>query len=91
MSELDPKPIRELFDAEPGNPEASENDRWINLYRELIAMMERQLAETRELAAKAPEPVQQYLGSENIAILEEEIDTFKSRLEHWMNAGASPQ
>jgi TATA-binding protein-associated factor Taf7 len=87
MSQLDPEPIRELFDAEPDNAAASENDRWITLYRELVAMMERQLAETRELAAKAPEPVQQYLGRENIAILEEEIDTFKGRLAHWTNAG----
>jgi hypothetical protein len=91
MSQLDPEPIRKLFDAEPDNPAAPDSDRWITLYRELVAMMERQLAETRELAAKAPEPVQQYLGRENIAILEEEIDTFKARLAHWTNAGTSRQ
>jgi TATA-binding protein-associated factor Taf7 len=91
MSQLDREPIRELFDAEPGDAAASENDRWISLYRELVAMMERQLAETRKLAAKAPEPVQQYLGRENIAILEEEINNFKGRLEHWTNLGTSRQ
>lgn len=89
MSQLDPEPIRTLFDAEPGDAKASENDRWIFLYRELVAMMERQLVETREFAARAPEPVQQYLGRENIAILEEEIDTFKGRLAHWTNTGTS--
>jgi hypothetical protein len=31
MSQLDPEPIRELFDAEPDNAAASENDKWIHL------------------------------------------------------------
>jgi hypothetical protein len=54
-------------------------------------MMERQLAETREFAMRSPEAMTQYLGHENIAILEEEIEAFRSRLAHWANARESRQ
>ena len=89
MSELDPNRFRELFDAEPRDAAAPDNARWVDLYRQLVAMMERQLEETREFAARAPDAVKQYLGRENIAILEEEIATFKRRLARWANTGTS--
>jgi len=57
-------------------------------YLPLIAMMERHLEETRAFASRAPEPVQHYLSRENIAILEQEIEAFKSRLAQWTTAGA---
>jgi hypothetical protein len=91
MGDLDPAPFQELFDAEPSDPAASDAPTWIRLYEELIAMMERQLEETRAFAMRAPEAMNQYLSRENIAILEEEIVAFKSRLAHWATARGSQQ
>ena len=91
MGDLDPAPFQELFSAEPADATASDAPAWIRLYEELIAMMQRQLEETRAFAMRSPEALNRYLGRENIAILEEEIDTFKNRLAHWANAGGSQQ
>jgi hypothetical protein len=54
-------------------------------------MMERQLDETRAFAASVPDALREYLGRENIAILEEEIDVFKRRLADWTNTGTGQQ
>jgi hypothetical protein len=87
MSTLDPEPFRDLFGSEPTNsPDVA---RWIELYEGLVEMMERQLAETRAFATRAPAAMQDYLGRENIAILEEEIAAFKVRLDHWKGAESS--
>ncbi|MFZ0129343.1 MAG: hypothetical protein WB808_14940 [Candidatus Dormiibacterota bacterium] len=87
MGKHDPEAFQELFDAEPS--EASQDDAvaWVDLYRRLIAMMERQLDETRAFAASVPDAVREYLGRENITILEEEIEIFRRRLSHWTNTG----
>ena len=89
MAGLDPEAFEELFASEPSNRAASEATTWVALYESLIDMMERQLEETRAFLSRAPEAIQQYLSRENIAILEQEIDAFKSRLAHWSNAGAT--
>ena len=91
MEEHNPQTFRELFDAEPADPASPEAARWVEIYQGLIAMMERQLAETRAFAERAPNAVQQYLSRENIAILEEELGAFKDRLAHWTDSGASEQ
>jgi hypothetical protein len=83
MSELDPEHVRDLFGSEPADPGSPDAARWIELYEGLVAMMERQLAETRAFALRTPSAMQEYLGRENIAILEEEIAAFKVRLDHW--------
>lgn len=89
MSNLDPEPFRDLFGSEPtGSPDTA---RWIELYERLVEMMERQLAETQAFATRAPGAMQDYLGRENIAILEEEIAAFKVRLDHWKGSEASQQ
>ena len=88
MQELDPQPFQELFGSEPSDPAAPDVARWTELYKSLIAMMERHLEETRAFASRAPEPVQHYLSRENIAILEQEIEAFKTRLAHWATVGA---
>ena len=54
-------------------------------------MMERQLEETHAFATGSPDAMRDYLSRENIAILEEEIEAFKSRLAHWTSEGASQQ
>ena len=72
MDDHDPQSFRELFDAEPTDPTSPETTRWVEIYRSLIAMMERQLEETRTFAERAPMPCG-YLSRENIAILEEEL------------------
>lgn len=89
MEEHDPKAFKDLFDAEPPDPASAEAARWVELYQSLVAMMERQLEETRTFAEQTPNAMKHYLSRENIAILEEEIDAFNQRLAHWTNAGAS--
>jgi hypothetical protein len=89
MEKHDPEAFRELFDAEPSEASGADTATWVDLYRRLVEMMERQLDETRAFALRAPDAVRQYLSRENIAILEEEIDAFKARLAHWSNAGGS--
>jgi hypothetical protein len=90
MSNLDPEPFRDLFGSEPAEAGSPDTARWIELYEGLV-MMERQLAETQAFATRAPEAMQDYLGRENIAILEEEIAAFKVRLDHWKGAENSPR
>jgi hypothetical protein len=89
MSNLDPEPFRDLFGSEPTEAGSRDAARWIELYEGLVAMMERQLAETRVFATRAPWAMQEYLGRENIAILEEEIAAFKVRLDHWKRDGGA--
>lgn len=89
MDDHDPQSFRELFDAEPTDPTSPETTRWVEIYRSLIAMMERQLEETRTFAERAPIAIRQYLSRENIAILEEELGAFKDRLGHWTNSGSA--
>jgi hypothetical protein len=89
MEEHDPQAFRELFEAEPEDQTSAEAATWVELYRSLVDMMERQLAETRAFGERAPNAMKQYLSRENIAILEEEIDAFKQRLAHWTNLGPS--
>ena len=91
MAEHDPQAFEELFAAEPNETASAETARWVELYRELVAMMERQLEATRAFAASSPAAMKQYLSRENIAILEEEIEAFKGRLAHWTSAGAAQQ
>jgi hypothetical protein len=91
MSGLDPEPFRDLFGSEPADPGSPDAARWIELYEGLVAMMERQLAETEAFATRAPGAMQEYLGRENIAILEEEISAFKVRLDHWKGEEGSQQ
>ncbi len=83
MDDHDPQSFRELFDAEPTDPASPETARWVEIYQSLIAMMERQLEETRTFAERAPIAIRQYLSRENIAILEEELGAFKDRLGRW--------
>jgi hypothetical protein len=85
MPEHDPQAFAELFASEPADASGSDAATWVDTYQRLIDMMERQLAETRAFAAGVHEPMQRYLGSENVAILEEEISAFKERLTHWTN------
>jgi hypothetical protein len=89
MDERDPQNFQDLFAAEPADAGSDEAARWVELYRSLVAMMERQLEETRTFAAQTPNAMRHYLSRENIAILEEEIAAFNQRLAHWSNAGAS--
>jgi hypothetical protein len=89
MSNLDPEPFRDLFASEPA--EALGAAKWIEIYEGLVEMMERQLAETHAFATRAPGAMQEYLGRENIAILEEEIAAFKTRLGHWKGSEGSHQ
>ena len=91
MAEHDPQASEELFAADPIETVSPDTARWVELYQELVAMMERQLEETRAFAAGSPDAMRQYLSRENIAILEEEIEAFKSRLEHWTTAGGAAQ
>jgi hypothetical protein len=83
MSQLDPEPVRDLFESEPADPNSPAAARWIETYEGLVAMMERQLSETKAFALRSPGAIQEYLGRENIAILEDEIATFKIRLAQW--------
>ncbi len=91
MGEHDPQAVQELFAAEPVESTSPDAARWMQLYEELVAMMERQLEETRAFATSAPDAMRQYLSRENIAILEEEIEAFKSRLAYWTTSGAGQQ
>lgn len=91
MEEHNPQTFRELVDAEPADPASPEGARWAEIYQDLIAMMERQLAETRAFSERAPSAMREYLSRENIAILEEELGTFKDRLAHWTDTGATQQ
>jgi hypothetical protein len=91
MSNLDPKPFRDLFGSEPPERGSPDTARWIELYEGLVEMMERQLAETQAFATRAPGAIQDYLGRENIAILKEEIAAFKVRLDHWKGSEGSQQ
>jgi hypothetical protein len=91
MEKHDPQAFRELFDSEPADAMASDAASWVEIYQSLVAMMERQLEETRTFAKRAPDALRQYLSRENIAILEEEIAAFKDRLAHWTNAGGEQQ
>ncbi len=91
MADHDPQAFEELFSAEPTEATSPESARWVALYQELVAMMERQLEETRAFASTSPDAMKQYLSRENIAILEEEIGAFRRRLAYWTNAGAAQQ
>lgn len=81
--------FKELFDSEPTRASAPETAEWVDVYQRLVAMMERQLDETRSFAANVDEPMRRYLSRENMTILEEEISAFKARLAHWNAKGAS--
>lgn len=83
MTEADPNPFQELFNSEPTNASASEATDWVRVYERLIAMMERQLEETRAFANDVHAPMRRYLSRENVTILEEEISAFRERLTHW--------
>lgn len=83
MPDHDPQAFQELFDSEPTNATPAEAATWVDVYQRLIAMMERQLEETRAFARGVHEPMQRYLSRENMTILEEEIGAFKERLAHW--------
>ncbi len=83
MTTEDPNPFQELFDSEPTNASASEATDWVRVYERLIAMMERQLDETRAFANDVHAPMQRYLSRENMTILEEEISAFRERLALW--------
>lgn len=74
--------MQDLVASEPDGAEG-ESAEWVDRYQRLIAMMERQLEETRTFAQSVPAPMQEYLSRENIAILEAEIDAFRERLVHW--------
>lgn len=91
MAGHDPQAFQELFAAEPNETASPETTRWVELYEKLVAMMERQLEETRSFATRSPDAMRHYLSRENIAILEEEIEAFKRRLTRWTNAGAAQQ
>jgi hypothetical protein len=91
MVEFNPEPFEEFVSSEPSDAAGSDAATWIELYGGLIAMMERQLDETRAFASRAPEALRQYLSHENMAILEQEIEAFRSRLAQWMNAGTPPE
>lgn len=91
MSEHEAQAFQELFNAEPAGAPASETATWVDLYERLIAMMERQLEETRTFAKGAPDAMKEYLGRENIAILTEEIQAFRERLAHWTGPGEARQ
>jgi hypothetical protein len=86
MQKHDPRAFQELFDSEPADPAAPDAAWWVSIYRRLIAIMERQLEETRAFAQEVPEPMRRYLSRENMAILDEEITAFKDRLAHWQRA-----
>jgi hypothetical protein len=90
VSQLDPEPFRDLFGSEPADPKSPDAARWIKIYEGLVAMMERQLSETRAFALRSPGAMQEYLGRENIAILEDEIAAFKIRLEQWKGGEGPP-
>ena len=77
MAEHDPQAFEELFAAEPNEAASPETTRWVELYQKLVAMMERQLEETRAFATSSPDAMRQYLSRKNIAILEEEIEAFR--------------
>jgi hypothetical protein len=83
MTAKDPNPFQELFDSEPINASASEATDWVQVYQRLIAMMERQLEETRAFANDVHAPMRRYLSRENMTILEEEISAFRQRLTLW--------
>jgi hypothetical protein len=87
MPEHDQHAFKELFDSEPTQASAPEAARWVDVYQRLVAMMERQLDETRTFAANVDEPMRRYLSRENMTILEEEITAFKARLDHWNTKG----
>lgn len=87
--EHDQHAFKELFDSEPTQASAPETAEWVDVYQRLVAMMERQLDETRNFAANVDEPMRRYLSRENMTILEEEISAFKARLAHWNAKGAS--
>lgn len=91
MAGHDPHAFEELFAAEPNETASPDAARWVELYQNLVAMMERQLKETRAFATGSPDAMKEYLSRENIAILEEEIEAFRSRLAHWTGAGAAQQ
>jgi hypothetical protein len=83
MTQDDPNPFQELFDSEPAAASVSEATEWVRVYERLIAMMERQLEETRAFANDVHAPMRRYLSRENMTILEEEISAFRERLMHW--------
>ena len=91
MPDQEQQSFQDLFDAEPSAWASDDASTWVYLYESLVAMMERQLDETRAFAMRAPDAMKRYLGRENIAILEEEIAAFKDRLAHWRGPGTSPQ
>jgi hypothetical protein len=91
MAGPDPDSFQELIRSEPSDPAPSDAATWIEVYESLVAMMERQLEETRAFASRTPQAMQDYLSHENVAILEQEIEVFRSRLAQWMNAGAPEQ
>ena len=91
MADHDEQAFKELISAEPIEPASPESARWVALYQELVAMMERQLEETRAFASSSPDAMKHYLSRENIAILEEEIGAFRRRLAHWTDEGAAQQ
>ena len=86
MSEQDRGAADDLFDSEPQQPSAPEAAEWVAVYRRLVELLEPQLEETRRFSATVPEAMRQYLSRENIQILTEELETFRTRLSKWMTA-----
>ncbi len=83
MEKHDPQAFEDLFNSEPEQASPLEIAKWVNLYDALVALLQRQLDETRDFAARVPASMRKYLRRENEAILTEELEIFQRRLSHW--------
>ena len=76
-------PFEELVAAEPPPHTPEDVARWVDTYSRLVAMLERQLEDTRAVAERSPAALQRYLGEANLAVLNEEYERFSKRLAYW--------
>jgi hypothetical protein len=83
MADHDSTAFQDLFDSEPKDASAAEAADLVDMYAGMIAMMERQLEETRMFAQAVSAPLREYLSRENVAILVHELGVFRERLAYW--------
>jgi hypothetical protein len=75
--------VERIVDEEPAYPSLADAQKWLMLYSQLLEFTEVSLQNTYRFLETVAAPARRHLQRNNIAIMEEEIRTFRDRREHW--------
>ena len=75
--------VERIVHEEPAYPSLDDAQKWLTLYTQLLEFTEATLDRTYQFLETVAEPARRHLQRNNVAIMEEEIRTFRERREHW--------